>query len=244
MNNKSNKWCFGDVHGNIKALEQVFERAPIEKGDTIISLGDIADGWMWTPDCVELLLSMKEDYNMIFLRGNHDVWAMNWLNTADAPQIWLTQGGKATRDAYIEQGKVGDQRHIDFFNNQLDYYIDEENRLFVHAGFDLTYGFEWSKTAQVGLPNALEIHWTRDCAEFNTKSWGKKAQAWLAEFKEIFIGHTAHNSVIFNTPEKLNIYNYDTGAGYMGKLTIANVETKEFYQSDRASLLYPGMRGR
>jgi len=63
----------------------------------------------------------------------------------------------------------------------------------------------------------------------------------LEEFKEIYIGHTAEN----DGPNQYgNLWNIDTGAGWNGKLTIMDVNTKEFWQSDFATLLYPDELGR
>jgi serine/threonine protein phosphatase 1 len=63
--------------------------------------------------------------------------------------------------------------------------------------------------------------------------------------KEIFIGHTS--TLLWKKTEPIhaaNIWNLDTGAGSHGKLTIMDVETKQYYQSDLASLLYPNEKGR
>ena len=232
----------GDIHGCYLGLLQCLERSNFDKeNDTLISIGDVADGWPQVPECVEELLTIK---NLIPLRGNHCVWIWNYFTTRHKQEIWVSQGGRATLDAYERTGQLNDQRHIDFWNNQLNYYIDDENRLFVHAGFDLTYGFEWSKTASVGIPNATELHWNRDCAEFNTKSWPNSSYKFLDEFKEIYIGHTAHNTLSFNTPEKKNIWNVDTGGGWSGKLTFLDVNTKEYWQSDNVKTLYPNELGR
>ena len=232
----------GDIHGAYKALIQVLERSNFDyENDTLISLGDIADGWSEIPECVDELLKIK---NLIPLRGNHDVWTWNWFELGQSPIMWTQQGGQATLDSYIRTGQVMDDNHKNFWNSQVDYYIDEENRLFVHAGFDLTYGFKWSKTAGVGIHRATELHWNRNLAEFNEKSWGKKAISHLDEFKEIFIGHTAHQTLSFNGPGKRNIWNIDTGAGWDGKLTIMDVNTKEYWQSDKVKTLYSDEKGR
>jgi serine/threonine protein phosphatase 1 len=232
----------GDIHGAHKALIQCLDRSGFNKEeDTLIQLGDIADGWSQVPECVEELLSIK---NIISLRGNHDVWCWNWFNIGVMPIMWTEQGGQATIDSYVSSGLIADKTHRDFWNNQIDYFIDSENNLFVHAGFDLTYGFNWSKAASVGIPNATELHWNRDLAEFNIQSSGKRAISFLAEFKQIFIGHTAHNTTSFNGKGKYNIWNLDTGAGWHGKLTIMDVNTKEYWQSDKVKTLYPNERGR
>ena len=41
-----------------------------------------------------------------------------------------------------------------------------------------------------------------------------------------------------------NIWNIDTGAGFSGKLTILNVDSKEYWQSDFTKSLYPAEYGR
>ena len=41
-----------------------------------------------------------------------------------------------------------------------------------------------------------------------------------------------------------NIWNLDTGAGWDGKLTMMDVNTGEYWQSDRITELYPNEQGR
>lgn len=41
-----------------------------------------------------------------------------------------------------------------------------------------------------------------------------------------------------------NIWNLDTGGGFEGKITIMNVDTKEYFQSDLCKDLYANERGR
>jgi serine/threonine protein phosphatase 1 len=41
-----------------------------------------------------------------------------------------------------------------------------------------------------------------------------------------------------------NLWNLDTGAAYDGKITIMNIDTKEFEQSDPLYRLYPDEKGR
>jgi predicted phosphodiesterase len=59
---------FGDVHGNLPALEQLFK---IEKGnyDLLICHGDVVGYGPWADECVSLL---NQDKSNILLRGNHE----------------------------------------------------------------------------------------------------------------------------------------------------------------------------
>jgi serine/threonine protein phosphatase 1 len=41
-----------------------------------------------------------------------------------------------------------------------------------------------------------------------------------------------------------NVWNVDTGAAFLGRLTAMDIESKIFWQSDLVYTLYPGERGR
>lgn len=250
--------CIGDIHGNAKALEQVLERAKVTDDDTIIQLGDVADGWSETAKCVEILLALP---NLINLRGNHDVWVYDWINYGTQHHIWTTQGGQATIDSYVNAGALMDRNHKDFWNDQIDYYIDDKDRLFIHAGWAYMDAktswntssiterelFRLQATMSIGGPAgtiAKECHWDRDVlAGAKVASVGKNGRfKALEQFNEIYIGHTASRDALPH--QYLNLWNLDTGAGWNGKLTIMDVDTKEYWQSDFAKELYPDEKGR
>jgi serine/threonine protein phosphatase 1 len=55
----------------------------------------------------------------------------------------------------------------------------------------------------------------------------------VTKFKNIFLGHTNTMKWGIDKPLKAaNIYNLDTGGSKGGKLTIMDVESKEFWQSE------------
>lgn len=242
----------GDVHGANKALVQVLEKANFNNDeDTLISLGDIADGWHEVPECVETLLGIK---NLIAIRGNHDIWLRDWLKSGYINPMWLPQGGQASYDAYIRTGDIANQAHKDFFENQVDYYIDEDNNLYTHAGWDYGWEPDFLKAGLYpvngGNPEdniAKECHWSRELfygvKNHHEDHLPKNLKEALKPYNKIFVGHTSlpHPYKIFN---KANFYNIDTGAGWDGKLTILDVATDEYWQSDTTDSLYPGIRGR
>jgi serine/threonine protein phosphatase 1 len=41
-----------------------------------------------------------------------------------------------------------------------------------------------------------------------------------------------------------NVWNIDTGAGFYGKLSCLDIDTKAFFQSDKILDLYPNEKGR
>jgi predicted phosphodiesterase len=61
---------FGDVHGNIVALERLFE---IEKSETdaFVCHGDVVNYGPWTNECVQFLQTIP---NCNILKGNHEYY--------------------------------------------------------------------------------------------------------------------------------------------------------------------------
>jgi predicted phosphodiesterase len=59
---------FGDVHGNIVALEKLFEIEQSET-DTFVCHGDVVNYGPWTNECVQFLQTVP---NCILLKGNHE----------------------------------------------------------------------------------------------------------------------------------------------------------------------------
>lgn len=246
-------FVIGDVHGSAKALQQVLERSSFNnETDTLISLGDIADGWSEVPECVDILLGIK---NLIPIRGNHDVWCYDWMLRGDRPIMWTQQGGQATIDAYIRTGKISDREHKNFWKDQIDWYIDDQNRLFIHAGWAYKefLGFEKEASLKVNAGSiARECHWDRSLIKnataipifekLGTPEYNTGIKSALNQFKEVYIGHTATYS---HAPENyLNLWNMDSGCGWYGKLSIMDIDTKQIWQSDFSKDLYPNEKGR
>lgn len=245
--------CCGDIHGAHKALIQVLERSNFDYDkDTLIQLGDICDGWPEVYECVEELLKIK---NLISIKGNHDSWFDEYIDEGIHPVRWL-QGGLGTlksyvanvdREVHIQQSMEGyvtnltnvdiPKTHIEFFKNQIPFYIDSKNRCFVHGGFDRQFNIEDQDYSM--------LYWDRSL-------WNKALSAGqyyklntANDFSEIFIGHTSTTG--WNTIEPMSsggITNLDTGAGWKGVLTIMDVDTKEYWQSDLVFNLYKNEKGR
>lgn len=261
-------FVMGDVHGAYKAMIQALGRANFDPAvDQLISLGDIADGWSQTPECVQYLIQLK---NLIAIRGNHDAWAQEWLEFGIAKDIWINQGGKATKEAYenaIKYPHFKFDEHRDFFKHQINYYIDDQNRGFVHGGFVSRKGLGHEA-------HQTNYYWDRDLWQIAIMSDSSYVEGVNDEgitytprykkHKEIFIGHTTTNAwkckphyLEFNDPrqesktgaitvpmKRCNVWNLDTGGGFSGKVTVMNVDTHEYFQSDFVPTLYPNEAGR
>lgn len=237
----------GDIHGGLRALHQVLERANVTQNDTLIFLGDYVDGWSQSPQVIDLLLELNNRQNCIFIRGNHDELLLSWLQqkteNIDQP-VWFKHGGEATVTAYENLSQPHKERHIAFLETLQDYYLDDQNRLFIHAGFTNMHGvnyeyfpkmFYWDRTLwETALALDPSIQAADECypKRFNI-------------YNEIFIGHTPVSKSGMAAPlQKANIWNLDTGAAFKGPLTIMDAATKEYWQSELLPHLYPNEKGR
>ena len=218
-------YVIGDIHGAYKALKQCLEESPITREDRLIVIGDVVDGYSQTAEVVEELLN----YNTIKIQGNHDYWFYRYLRFGSAPEIWLSQGGLATLRSYgeNEQLKV---RHLDkYFAGMIPFYLDSENRLFVHGGIN--------PHKKLQDQDEDDVMWDRNLF-FNAANLDIE----YPEYNKIFVGHTDVRAVdpdSFDPFIGKNLINVDTGAGWQGKLTIMDVDTLEYWQSDRTKKLYP-----
>ena len=266
-------FVLGDKHGGYKAMLQVFERSGFNPDtDRLIDLGDVVDGWSETFECVELLLSCK---HLISIKGNHDDWWLEYLNTG-MHSARLQHGAKATMQSYEKHCKPNEvdgrmyttvphtipESHLDFFRNQLPYYVDDKNNVYVHGG--------WNRHFTLAEQPVPDIYWWDRDLFLQALSVGtisnEKYNA--LRFKDsfinkIFIGHTpttnwkeketiSNAGIILSQkgqPKTIpmfadKIVNVDTGAAFVGKLTLMNVDTLEYWQSDTVKDLYPNEKGR
>lgn len=132
----------GDIHGGYKALKQVLERANVTENDTLIFLGDYVDGWSESSQVIQFLIKLSEKQECIFIKGNHDTWCEDWLSFGKREDVWLFNGGKSTVESYSEYSLEELEIYLEFFQRMKNYYIDEENRLFIHAGYSSMHGPE------------------------------------------------------------------------------------------------------
>lgn len=234
----------GDIHGGLKALVQLLERADLIPEDKLIFLGDYVDGWSDSANVVSYLIELAKQNTCIFLRGNHDDLAHRWLKTGELNDQWLQHGGQTSIDAYRNFSAKEIRLHIDFFDQMVNYYIDSSNRLFVHAGFTNLHGpaqqfhkttFYWDRTL---WETALAL-------DKSMKKEHDHYPARLKLFKEIYIGHTPTTRINRREPvNAANLWNIDTGAAFKGKLSAMDIETKKLWQSDPVFEIYSTEKGR
>jgi len=238
----------GDLHGGLKALQQLWERADIGPNDRLVFLGDYADGWSQTPELFDFLIEKKSHQPMVLLMGNHDALLAEWLEQGAPIEPvnlqWFRHGGASTVKAYQGIGQRTRDKHLHFIRTLGLHFTDHRNRLFLHAGFTNLNGiafeyfdksFYWDRTlwelALATDPNMPTTH----------VAYPKR----LTLYPEVFIGHTPVTRIGCTTPQqRACVWNLDTGAAFQGLLTAMDVDTKQFWQSDPLPQLYPNEKGR
>ena len=238
--------AIGDIHGGLKGLEQAMERAKVTTKDTLIFLGDYVDGWSDSANTIERLMELDQQQTCHFIYGNHDAYCFDWLTQGTMNWVWLNHGGRETIESYISiiEDPARKESHVDFFKKMKNYYVDDLNRLFIHAGYTSMHGPEKEHyTSNYGWDRTL---WETAMAahghyEVGDLGFPKR----LTLFYEIYIGHTPTTGWGIDYPwKRTNVWNLDTGAGFKGKLSIMDIDTGEFWQSDPLNELYPNEVGR
>ncbi len=225
-------FVLGDIHGAYRGLRQCFERSGFDsQKDRLIVLGDVCDGWSEVKECIDLLLTIRY---LEYVLGNHDEWALRWAEEGFQDRDWLSQGGSGTLRSYDH--KPMPTSHTQFLKKAPRFLVLEK-RLFVHAGYDprktmveqTVEDLLWDRRF---LARAIEQHTVNPKFRFG-------------EYDEIYVGHTPTTLLQNTIPQQFcNVLMLDTGAGWQGKLTIMDVQSKEYWQSDLIPQLYPFEQGR
>lgn len=237
-------FVIGDIHGALRALKQVLLKIDPKQEDSIIFLGDYVDGWSESAEVIEYLIALNNSCHCVFIKGNHDIYCESWLNGTIQKPTWLLNSGLSTTQSYQPFSPQQKKAHLSFFSRMKYYYIDDNNRLFIHGGFIANDGPQ-NEQPQSNLTKdrtLWEMALTMDSRiKKNASVFPKK----LLLFREIYIGHTP--TLIYHADLPMhacNVWNIDTGAGFSGSLSALNIDTKEILQSDKVPALYPNEKGR
>jgi len=211
-------FVIGDIHGAYKALLKCLKLSQFNKAeDRLICLGDVCDRGKQVKDCINELLTIP---NCIYILGNHDDWALEWAVSGKPIPGWMEQGGMQTMMSYKEGMP---KEHIQFLSKASLYFVDK-NRLFVHGGFDPERPLE-ATSKEIFL-------WDRSLIKQAQERFRTDPDHKFGNFDAVYIGHTPTINFGKKDPQKwCNVWAMDTGAGWGAKLTIMDIDTKQFWQS-------------
>lgn len=222
-------FVLGDLHSNYKGFAQLLEKVNFNyKQDTLYFIGDLFDGnGKDSYNCLTTILQIEKLYPCM---GNHDLWVKYWLNTNKVNKTWLKSGGYATLENLLQKNDSKDL--LKQYFSKVNYWYNYNNFFICHAGFDTRKSVTNQKEINFAINRTLfqkAIVNSNKKLKFNFNNVG-------FQFDTVVVGHTPTTS---HKPEFVsNIINIDTGSANGGKLTLMNLNTLEYYQSDYTKKLY------
>jgi predicted MPP superfamily phosphohydrolase len=131
-------FAISDIHGCFNPFyELVVNVIKLTKSDSLILLGDYIDrGWQ-SREVIDFIIDLKQKgFDVTPLRGNHEQMLLDsWDDPAEFP-LWQMNSGDTTLFSFgITEIREADKKYIDFFSG-LEFYLEIDNYLFVHAGFN------------------------------------------------------------------------------------------------------------
>jgi serine/threonine protein phosphatase 1 len=211
-------YAVGDIHGEREKLEELLAKMPLCAGDRIVFVGDYVDRGPDTKGVVDRLLALADEYECIFLAGNHESMFLDFIGWRGeayfAGDAFLANGGDRTLASYGYFSMSDPQpsklelppAHEKFFR-ELRLYHREGDYVFVHAGLGHALLREADLDFALRRARAEDLLWDRS-------TLGAPHSLGVT----IVYGHTPSQdlSVRWDQPFSIGI---DTGAVYGGRLS-------------------------
>lgn len=209
--------AIGDIHGCNQSMDALLNKLKEYKDRQFVFVGDYIDRGPDSKAVVDSLLQFRQEYNCVFLRGNHEQMMLDAYKENDA-SLWMMNGGRVTLDSYdtVFQDFDIPEDHLEFYRNTEMYY-DTADYFFVHAGLSPARTIADSVNDESAVKDFL---WERSHLNAFETPWEKT----------VVFGHTPRPHPI----RKENMIGIDTGCVYdkmgYGKLTAVLLPETEFIQ--------------
>jgi len=212
-----NRYAISDIHGCYKTLNALlFDKLRITKDDEIFFVGDYIDRGPRSKEVLDLLMDLKiEDYNVHFVRGNHEQMMIDSMKSLSDMELWILNGCNETLNSFgvFETSEIP-IKYINFIN-EMPNYIELDEYILVHAGLNFDI--------ENPLDDQTTMLWIRNSIPKKEKINNKK----------MIVGHTPKTIdeiVISLKTDKITI---DGGCCYhhryssLGNLVALNIDTLE-----------------
>lgn len=224
-----------DIHGELKLFEELLHVIDYNsQKDQLILLGDYIDRGPYSKEVLEKVIQLKKDGALV-LKGNHEDMMVKSLVLGEekAWRNWTGRnGGDKTLESYgfsasefivnVEEPFVKPDLHSDTLDNHLkfiqdlDYYVEWDDTIFVHAGVH--------PEKKIEETDPYELIWIRDV--FHNGYVGEKT---------VIFGHTPSknlhkdvndHSIFFGDNKIIGI---DGAAVYGGQLNCLELPERKVY---------------
>lgn len=204
------RFAMSDIHGCCRTFRSMVEQTlQLTTNDTLYLLGDYIDRGPDSKGVIDYIWELKSrGFFVVCLRGNHEQMMLaarfNRMNNG----LWENNGGDATLLSFgVRQARGIADEYANFFS-EMDYYIELDDYVLVHAGFALH--------ESQPLENEQAMMWVRP------PDWYKRL-ALMRPFGEKIVvhGHTPQyeaDIIESLTCKKIPAINIDAACAYKGSL--------------------------
>ena len=207
--------AIGDIHGMSGALDALMDAVAPTADDVLVFLGDYVDRGPDSKGVLDRLIAWSQKYQMVCLRGNHELMMMAARDGRDDLRMWLSVGGAEALASYGTAGRATladvPEEHWTFLEERCGDYFETDTHIFVHA--NLHPGVELADQ-----PDSM-LFWEFLNNPINHKSG-----------KVVICGHTSQKSgepLVWKSTVCIDTYAY--GGGW---LTGLDVGTRTYWQAD------------
>lgn len=129
----------GDIHGHTNALNALLDELNPTSSDKLVFLGDYVEKGPDVAGTLELLSTLSQDYEWVFLRGNHDQMMLDAYRNPSAFAVWECLSGDDPLSSYgsgatEELLRSVPDHHIRFLADRCCDFHETDSFIFVHAG--------------------------------------------------------------------------------------------------------------
>lgn len=204
-------YAIGDIHGCLRALERVLGAVRPSRDDTVILLGDYVNRGPDSRGVIDRILYLKNETNLIALRGNHDATMIAARGKDGLGSSWRQMGGAPTLASYPGGSLDGvPPDHWDFLVEYCRDWYETPTHIYVHATAD--------PKLDMADQTTHELYWQR----LNPRAKPHRSG------KTVVCGHTSQRD---GRPLDLgHTVCIDTGCVYGLWLTGLEVETGHYWQ--------------
>jgi serine/threonine protein phosphatase 1 len=220
-------YAVGDVHGCADLLSKVFERIdadlksrPAPKPIQVF-LGDYIDRGAKSREVIDLLLKRQERNALVLLKGNHEDYALRFLDDPTILSAWKNIGGLTTVSSYgVKPARFHDPKSQHEIAAAFRRSMPDSHRRFLQSlALSFTCGDFFFVHA--GVRPGIPLH--------------KQSQTDLLWIRDDFLSHegsfekvVVHGHTPSREPAVLsNRINIDTGAYATGRLTCLVLEADQ-----------------
>lgn len=132
------KFVIGDIHGCSRTFRSLVEQnMKLTTEDELYLLGDYVDRGPDSKGVIDYIFELRSSgFSVYCIKGNHEELMLQSEKSANDRQRWLINGGRETLKSFgVDSISEIDEKYIQFLES-LDYYLEIDNFLLVHGGFN------------------------------------------------------------------------------------------------------------